>query len=98
MAGGVAFFDYDSDGDPDVIFTNCRHWPWDTRTVPQPTLALFENDGKGNFRDVTAEVGLDVSLFAMGVAVGDFNNDGTPDLFISELGKGHLFRNERVQK
>jgi enediyne biosynthesis protein E4 len=58
------------------------------------TSALYRNDGKGNFEDVTAGSGLDVSLYGMGAAVGDYDNDGRVDVFISALGKNRLFHNE----
>ena len=85
MGGGCAFLDFDSDGDPDILFVNSRRWPWDPRPAPETpaTLALYENDGTGNFRNVTAAAGLDVSLYGQGCAVGDYDNDGDPDLFIS---------------
>ena len=85
MGGGCAFLDFDSDGDPDILFVNSRRWPWDPRPAPETpaTLALYENDGTGNFQNVTAEAGLDVSLYGQGCAVGDYDNDGDPDLFIS---------------
>ena len=57
------------------------------------TLGLFANDGQGNFADVTKEVGLDVSVYGMGVACGDYDNDGRVDLFVSCLGPDKLFRN-----
>ena len=58
------------------------------------TTALYRNDGKGNFEDVTAGSGLDVSLYGMGAAVGDYDNDGRVDVFISALGTNRLFHNE----
>jgi hypothetical protein len=95
MGGGVAFFDYDGDGHQDLLFINSTYWPGH---VPEgktpPTMALYHNDGHGHFTDVTAGSGLDVSLYAMGVAVGDYDNDGLPDVFISCVGGNHLFHNE----
>ena len=94
MGGGVAFLDYDNDGLPDLLFVNSSYWPG---KVPagksQPTMALYHNDGNGHFTDVTAGSGLDVSFYGMGVAVGDYDNDGLPDVFISALGGNHLFHN-----
>ena len=112
MGGGCAFFDFDNDGDQDLLFVNSLdHWPWDEsrrlepsvtrrKSPPRPggpataTSALYRNDGKGNFEDVTAGSGLDVSLYGMGVAVGDYDNDGRVDVFISALGTNRLFHNE----
>jgi hypothetical protein len=95
MGGGVAFFDYDGDGSQDLLFINSTYWPGH---VPEgkkpPTMTLYHNDGHGHFTDVTAGSGLDVSLYAMGVAVGDYDNDGLPDVFISCVGGNHLFHNE----
>lgn len=93
MGSGCAFFDYDGDGDPDVLFVNSRRWPWDTRPSKPATLALYRNDGRGAFEDVTAGSGLDVSLCGMGVACGDYDNDGRVDVFVSALGANRLFHN-----
>jgi enediyne biosynthesis protein E4 len=95
MGGGVAFFDFDNDGAQDLLFVNSSYWPWDTNTArqPLPTMALYRNDGRGHFRDVTAGSGLDVSFFGMGAAVGDYDNDGRTDVFISGVGENHLFHN-----
>ena len=57
-------------------------------------MALYKNDGKGHFTDVTAGSGLDVSFYGMGVAVGDYDNDDLPDVFISAVGSNHLFHNQ----
>lgn len=87
MGGGCAFLDYNSDGHPDILFVNSRRWPWDPRPASeQPaTLALYRNDGKGSFTDVTADAGLAISVYGQGCAVGDYDNDGDTDLFISAL-------------
>jgi hypothetical protein len=97
MGGGCAFFDYDNDGDQDLLFVNSLdRWPWDEATpeTKTATSALYRNDGRGHFTDVTAGSGLDVSLYGMGAAVGDYDNDGNVDVFISVLGKNRLFHNE----
>lgn len=85
MGGGCAFLDFDIDGDPDILFVNSSRWPWDaTAADGKPaTLALYANDGTGRFFDVTELAGLDVSLYGQGCAVGDYDNDGDPDLFLS---------------
>lgn len=98
MGSGCAFLDYDSDGDQDIVFVNSCRWPWDSRDAgkdrPQPTLALYRNDGQCRFADVTKEVGLDVTFYGMGVACGDYDNDGDADLFFTAVGKNRLFRND----
>jgi hypothetical protein len=97
MGGGCAFLDYNSDGHLDLLFVNAKRWNVDERPVPQtpPTLALYRNDGHGKFLDATVEAGLNVTLYGMGCAVGDYDNDGDPDLFISAYGPCRLFRNDR---
>ena len=94
MGGGVAFLDFDGDGAPDLLFVNSTDWPWSAQPAARaPTMALYRNDGHGAFADVTAGSGLDVSFYGMGVAVGDYDNDGWPDVFLSGVGGGRLFRN-----
>lgn len=93
MGGGVACFDYDGDGKPDILFVNSCPWPGFDKPADAPTLRLFRNTGDFKFEDVTAQVGLDKTLYGMGVAVGDFDNDGFTDLFVSCVGKHRLFRN-----
>lgn len=94
MGSGVAFVDYDGDGDQDLFFVNSGPWPGQGPTSSRPTQALYRNDGKGRFEDVTRGSGLDVVLPGMGVAIGDYDNDGDPDIYLTALGGGHLFRNE----
>ena len=95
MGGGCAFFDHDGDGDQDLLFVQGDRWPWDDSSAqaPAPTMKLYDNDGGGSFRDITAGSGLDVPFYGTGVAVGDFDADGRRDLFISAVGPDHLFRN-----
>lgn len=98
MGGGCAFFDYDSDGDQDLLLVNSMPWPWDQQSsTAQTTSALYANDGKGQFTNVTQQAGLTESLYGMGVAVGDYDNDGDPDLFLSAVGENRLFRNDDGQ-
>jgi hypothetical protein len=95
MAGGVAFFDFDNDGHQDLLFVNSTYWPWQTpEGKPPTTMALYRNDGRGQFTEVTKGSGLDVSFYGMGVAIGDYDNDGNDDVFITAVGGNHLFHNE----
>jgi hypothetical protein len=93
MGSGVAFLDFDGDGDQDLFLVNSMPWPG----KPQKGTVgnkLYCNDGKGKFTDVTEASGLSRTLFGMGVAVGDFDNDGDPDLYVTALDGGVLYRND----
>lgn len=97
MGGGVAFLDYNNNGHPDLLFVNSDHWPFAPDLGrPRPNaLRLYENDGAGNFREVTAEVGLDgIHFYGMGVAVGDYNGNGRVDIFATAVGRNYLFENQ----
>lgn len=95
MGGGVAFFDFDADGDQDLLFVNSAWWPWNGDTPPfTPTSVLYQNNGAGSFRDATSGSGLDIPLYGMGVAAADYDNDGLPDVFLSAVGGNRLFHNE----
>src|SRR5450432_1276792 len=91
LGSGCAFLDYDNDGWQDILLVNGMDWPSHKRQ--KSTLRLFHNNRNGTFTDVTRAAGLDVELYGMGVAVGDYNNDGFPDIFISCVGQSRLFRN-----
>jgi hypothetical protein len=91
MGSGCAFLDYDRDGWQDILLINGADWPSHKRS--RSTLRLYHNNGNGTFTDVTSRAGLDVELYGMGVAVGDYNNDGFPDILITCVGQNRLFRN-----
>jgi hypothetical protein len=91
LGSGCAFIDYDADGWQDIVLVNGMDWPGHKRQ--RSALALYRNNRNGTFTDVTRAAGLDVELYGMGVAVGDFNNDGFPDLLITCVGQNRLFRN-----
>jgi hypothetical protein len=91
MGSGCAFLDYDADGWQDILLVNGMDWP--ERRRRRTTLQLYRNNRNGTFTDVTREAGLDVELYGMGAAVGDFDNDGFPDLYITCVGQSRLFRN-----
>ncbi len=100
MGAGCAFIDYDNDGWQDILFVNGNGAlgrdegeAAPLRRGSAPSLHLYRNNHNGTFTDVSAKVGLDVSLYGMGVAVGDFDNDGWDDLFISCVGRSRLFHN-----
>ena len=92
MGGGCAFFDYDADGDQDILFVNSTHWPWTTNKA-KATHGLYSNDGKGHFTDVTAGSGFDFASYGMGGAVGDFDGDGLVDVFLTGVDGNRLMRN-----
>jgi hypothetical protein len=93
MGSGVAVLDYDQDGNQDLFFVNSTDWPWSNDPNPQ-TCRLYRGNGKFQFVDVSVEAGLNVSLYGMGVAVGDYDNDGDPDLFLTAVGANRLYRND----
>ncbi|HEV3117898.1 MAG TPA: CRTAC1 family protein [Gemmataceae bacterium] len=97
MGSGVAFIDYDNDGLQDLLLVNSCPWPGHEDSQ-RHTLALYHNKGNGVFEDVTREMGLAVPLYGMGVTVGDYDNDGWPDIFISGVGGNRLFHNDRGRR
>ena len=91
LGSGCAFLDYDRDGWQDILLINGMDWPGHKRR--RSTLRLYHNNGNGTFTDVTTHAGLDIEMYGMGVAVGDYNNDGFPDILITCVGQNRLFRN-----
>jgi hypothetical protein len=92
MSGGVVLIDYDRDGWPDIYFTNAPTVEMATKGAKSLGV-LYHNNHDGTFTDVTAKSGLTTSCFGMGGAVGDYNNDGWPDLYETCLGGNVLYRN-----
>lgn len=91
MGPGCAVLDYDGDGWQDILLVNGQDWPGHRKG--RSTLTLLKNNRNGTFSDVTREAGLDVEIYGMGVAVGDFDNDGHPDVFVTAVGQSRLFHN-----
>ena len=100
---GCAFLDYDGDGWLDLFLVNSGAWPAKVQRAKEAERraagtstthpALYRNNGDGTFLDVTRRAGLAVPMYGMGVCVGDFDNDGRPDLYVTCLGPNRLFRN-----
>ncbi|MGB6945199.1 MAG: CRTAC1 family protein [Bryobacteraceae bacterium] len=91
LGSGAAFFDADGDGWIDILFVNGKDWNFRGRHT---TAALYRNNHDGTFTDITRGSGLDVEMYGIGVAVGDYDNDGRDDVYITALGGDHLFHNE----
>jgi hypothetical protein len=91
LGSGCAFLDYDNDGWQDILLVSGKDWPGHQRQ--RSTLKLFRNNRNGTFTDVTRAAGLDIELYGMGVAVGDMDNDGFPDVLVTCVGQNRLFRN-----
>src|SRR5580658_6123874 len=91
LGSGVAWFDADGDGWADILLINSKDWtPRGRKSLP----ALYRNNHDGTFTNITAGSGLDVEMYGMGVAIGDYDNDGRDDVYITALDGDHLFHNE----
>ena len=102
MGGGVALFDYNHDGLLDLFFVNgaaisdpMPKGAWPVKTGSEYWNRLYRNNGDGTFTDVTEQAGLKGSAYGMGVAVGDYDNDGYPDVYVTALGRNTLYHNNR---
>ena len=91
---GVAIFDYDNDGWPDIFLVNGDRLPGKEQMAPRPTSHLFHNNHDGTFTDATVRAGLADTGWGQGVCVGDYDNDGYEDLFVTAYGKNRLYHNE----
>lgn len=93
MGAGSGFFDYDGDGQIDILLVNGRQWPGE-RQATEPTMRLYHNAGDGTFHDVTQQSGLQVPLYGMGMTAADYDNDGDADLVVTGYEQTRLFRND----
>jgi hypothetical protein len=95
LGSGCAFLDYDNDGWLDILLINSMDWP--QRPASQParrtTMRLYRNNRDSTFSDVTQAAGLDIEMYGIGVAVGDYDNDGFQDFYVTCYGQNRLFHN-----
>jgi hypothetical protein len=92
---GVAILDYDHDGWQDIFVVNGRELIAGKVAGDPPTSHLFRNNHDGTFADVTLKAGLDLNAWGQGACVGDYDNDGYDDLYVTAYGHNHLFHNQR---
>ncbi|MGH7452101.1 MAG: CRTAC1 family protein [bacterium] len=95
MGSGGGFLDYDNDGRPDIFLANGAYWSQHEKGNPAPVPHLYRNLGNGRFKDVTAEAGLNFSIYGMGCAFGDYDSDGDTDIYLTAVGDNKLLRNDR---
>ena len=93
MAGGLAIFDYNRDGRPDIFFTNGGNIATLKKDALKYANRLFRNDGNGKFTDVTRQAGLEGTGYDVGVAIADYDNDGYPDIFVAGVHHNTLYHN-----
>ena len=93
IPGGIAVFDYDGDGRPDIYFANGAEVPSLEKSSPKYWNRLYRNEGNWKFRDVTEEAGVAGAGYSMGVAAADYDNDGRTDLFVAGVNRNTLFHN-----
>ena len=91
MGSGACFIDYDNDGWQDILLVNSMDWPGHKSGKSYP--ALYHNNHDGTFTDVTRQAGLDIEMYGMGCAIGDYDNDGYDDIYITAVDGSHLFHN-----
>jgi enediyne biosynthesis protein E4 len=91
LGSGCAFLDYDRDDWQDILLINGMDWPGHGNA--RTTMQLYRNNRDGTFTDVTSRAGLDVEMYGMGVAAGDYDNDGFPDILVTCVGQNRLFKN-----
>jgi hypothetical protein len=91
MGAGVCFIDYDKDGWQDILLVNSMDWPG--HESGRSTPALYHNNKDGTFTDVTQAAGLAIEVYGLGCTVGDYDNDGYDDIYITTVGSNHLFHN-----
>jgi enediyne biosynthesis protein E4 len=92
MGSGVCFIDYDNDGWQDIFFVNSMDWPGH-KSGGKSLPALYHNNHDGTFTDVTQQAGLAFETYGMGCAVGDYDDDGFDDLYVTSVGSNHLYHN-----
>ncbi|MBZ5725304.1 MAG: CRTAC1 family protein [Acidobacteriia bacterium] len=95
VGSGVALLDYDNDGWLDIYFVNGSTYEAESGKAPAPHAALFHNNHDGTFTDVTAKAGVTNDRWGFGAVAGDYDNDGWPDLYVSNFGKNRLYHNNR---